>query len=318
MAKNILSFCIKVGLSVALIWWATRNLDIETAAARVLDMPPSAILLAGLLFVLLLLNNTLRWRLVMRAVDAVLPFARAFQFLYIGMFFNQVLPSSVGGDAVRMFLVYKSGLGLRGAVNGILLERVATLSGLILLVVATQPLLLGRIGDNPAKYAFPALAVAAVLGIALVMLLDKLPARLRRWRIVQGVANLAEDTRSLFLGVRYAIPAVALGVTGFAVLSAAAFVLAGGLGIDISLLDCLVLIPPVMLVTTIPISVAGWGVREAAMVFAFGFVGVDGDSAVILSLLLGVLILIASLPGALLWLRSGYRRKDVTAEIAER
>ena len=318
MAKNILSFCIKVGLSVALIWWATRNLDIETAAARVLDMPPSAILLAGLLFVLLLLNNTLRWRLVMRAVDAVLPFARAFQFLYIGMFFNQVLPSSVGGDAVRMFLVYKSGLGLRGAVNGILLERVATLSGLILLVVATQPLLLGRIGDNPAKYAFPALAVAAVLGIALVMLLDKLPARLRRWRIVQGVANLAEDTRSLFLGVRYAIPAVALGVTGFAVLSAAAFVLAGGLGIDISLLDCLVLIPPVMLVTTIPISVAGWGVREAAMVFAFGFVGVDGDSAVILSLLLGVLILIASLPGALLWLRSGYRRKDVAEEIAER
>ncbi|MDA0241741.1 MAG: UPF0104 family protein, partial [Proteobacteria bacterium] len=73
----------------------------------------------------------------------------------------------------------------------------------------------------------------------------------------------------------------------------------------------------VMLITTIPISVAGWGVREAAMQFALGFVGVDEQSAVILSLVLGVAILVASIPAAILWLKSGYRRKDVTAEVPD-
>lgn len=317
MLKSFVSTAVKLGLSAGLIWYATRNLDIETAADRVSQMPVGSIVLAALLFCALLLNNTARWQLVMRAVNTHLPFGRVFYFLYIGMFFNQVLPSSVGGDAVRIFLVRKDGAGWRGAINGILLERVATLFGLVILVVATQPLLLARIGDNPAKFAFPALAVMAVVGIGLVMLLDKFPERFQRWRIVRAISSLAEDTRHLFLAARYGLPAIAMGVTGFALLSGITFVLAGALGIEISLLDCLVLIPPVMLITTIPISVAGWGVREAAMQFALGFVGVDEQSAVILSLVLGVAILVASIPAAILWLKSGYRRKDVTAEVPE-
>ena len=90
--------------------------------------------------------------------------------------------------------------------------------------------------------------------------------------------------------------------------------LALALGINITLLDCLVLVPPVMLVTTLPISIAGWGVREGAMVAAFGFVGVPAQESLLLSLLFGVLGIVVALPGGLIWLAGGGKRAEVVGE----
>ena len=284
------NFGLKLAVSGALIWFLARSIDIPAAVDRITGLSWTALGAALLLFLCLVLNNTVRWGLVMRAINAPIGLIEVFRILYIGMFFNQTLPSSIGGDAVRVFLVHRAGKTLETAVNGILLERVVTLIGLIALVVATQPILLSRIGDNPAKYAFPALAGLAVLGVAVLMLLDRLPQKYRRWRIVRALAQLAHDTRSLFLN---AISGVVLGAVGFALVSASAWVLGRAIGIDVTLVDCLVLVPPVMLITTVPISVAGWGVREGAMVAAFGFIGVAKDDALLWSVLLGVLVIVA-------------------------
>jgi len=57
-----------------------------------------------------------------------------------------------------------------------------------------------------------------------------------------------------------------------------------------------------LLILTIPISIGGWGVREGAMVTAFALVGVPGEGALVLSLLFGVIGLVVSLPGGIVWL----------------
>ncbi|KAF0137780.1 MAG: hypothetical protein FD153_1608 [Rhodospirillaceae bacterium] len=70
----------------------------------------------------------------------------------------------------------------------------------------------------------------------------------------------------------------------------------------------MVLVPPVLLIMTLPISIAGWGVREQAMITAFGLVGVSEESALALSILSGLTILAGGLPGGVVWLvetRSG-------------
>ncbi|MBF0247192.1 MAG: flippase-like domain-containing protein [Alphaproteobacteria bacterium] len=90
-------------------------------------------------------------------------------------------------------------------------------------------------------------------------------------------------------------------------LSLMVYALAVGMGNDIGIVECLVLFPPVLLVQTLPISIAGWGVREGAMVTLFAFAGVSADSALALSLLFGVAIAVTSLPGAILWVLSGKR-----------
>ena len=79
---------------------------------------------------------------------------------------------------------------------------------------------------------------------------------------------------------------------------------------NLSFLDCLVLIPPVVLVSTIPISIAGWGVREAAMITLLALVGVAEADAFVLSVLFGLLTFGLSLPGGIVWIIGGYKVDD--------
>jgi glycosyltransferase 2 family protein len=67
----------------------------------------------------------------------------------------------------------------------------------------------------------------------------------------------------------------------------------------------MVMVPLVVLLTMLPISIAGWGVREAAMVAAFGYVGVDAPGALALSVAFGLVQVAIGLPGGLWWFKSG-------------
>ena len=86
------------------------------------------------------------------------------------------------------------------------------------------------------------------------------------------------------------------------------FVLARGIGVEVSFGQMVVLIPPVILVATLPISVAGWGVREGAMVTALGFVGVAPADAFAVSVIFGLALVVIALPGGAIWL-IGLRRR---------
>lgn len=243
-----------------------------------------------------------------------LPWRRTLGFYFIGLFFNQVLPSSVGGDPVRVYHAYRAGLGLDKAINGVMLERVSMVLALVLMVTALQPALAERLGEGAVLWVFPLLSLAGIAGVVVMMLLDRMPPALRRWRVVRGLGHLAADGRRVFLSPVNALLVLSSGALGHANLSIAVWVMALGMGIDLALMDCLVLIPPVILATTLPISIAGWGVREGAMVTALGFVGVAAEGALVLSVPLGLLAILTSLPGGLVFLLSGERTRPEEAE----
>ena len=80
------------------------------------------------------------------------------------------------------------------------------------------------------------------------------------------------------------------------------YILAVDLGIAISFLASFVLFPIVILFMLVPISIAGWGVREGAMVIFLGLVGISSESALAVSLLYGIILTIVGLAGGILWL----------------
>jgi uncharacterized membrane protein YbhN (UPF0104 family) len=134
------------------------------------------------------------------------------------------------------------------------------------------------------------------------MLLDRHAPGLARWKLVRAAARFAADTRRVFLAPLATPGLIAIVVVGHLNLAALAYALAWGLGIQISLITCVVLYLPAVLIATLPISVAGWGAREAAMVALFGFVGVPAAQALTLSVLIGLFSIVGALPGGPLWL----------------
>ncbi|AMN43428.1 lysylphosphatidylglycerol synthase domain-containing protein [Rhodoplanes sp. Z2-YC6860] len=78
--------------------------------------------------------------------------------------------------------------------------------------------------------------------------------------------------------------------------------MAQGIGSGISVGDAFLLVLPVMLIATIPVSIAGWGVRESALVMAFSYAGLPAADGLVVSVLLGAVMFVTGLIGGAVWL----------------
>ena len=293
-----LKLAVSVGLLVLLLW----TLD-AAAVARVLGQLPLAAVAAAM--VLLIVQTAvlgLRWWLVMAAIEAPLKLGKILPLTFMGVFFNQVLPTSFGGDAVRIWQAHRLGIHTEAAVIGVLLERISGVFGLVLLT-ALGALTLGvGIGSQAVRLGLLLTLPAAVAGILILALLDRMPERWRRLPVLKEATRLARDSRRVFLAPGTALPLLLLSLLSHGLAAGAVYAFALGLQADLPLWTCIALFSAVILVTTIPISFAGWGLREGAMVVLFAFAGVNADTALALSLAFGVALLAASLPGCACWL----------------
>lgn len=317
MIKRWLPWVLKGAVSFGLIAWVLSKVDPAAAWSQAKTMDGAMAALSVVLMLVQIGLGAVRWALVLRALSAAFHWLQTLSVYYIGVFFSIVLPGAVGGDAVRMWFARRNGLSLATAVNSVALERAVTVFALVLLVCLCQPILMLRLPDLPGAWVFPVLLAVCVLGILVLAALDRLPQSLHRWRVVRGFAVLAADTRKLFFHPGFSLGTIVVGLVGHINLSLVVYVLAAGLDLDVHVLDCLVLVPPVILIMTLPISIAGWGVRETAMVTAFAFVGIPASSTLVLSILFGIVTMVTALPGGLVFLLAGGRKMEAEELAAE-
>jgi uncharacterized protein (TIRG00374 family) len=307
-----LKTALKFAVSALLIVFLVRGTDLDGLFARLLSVDPGAMAAAVLITLAVSIAHAARWMIVIRALGARMPFPQALPIVLIGYFFNQVLPSSMGGDAMRVWRAYRAGLGVSDSLNSVVLDRIAALAALVLITLAGLPWLTGIIDDPVVRSALTLAMLAIGAGFAFLLLLVRLPAALLKWRATRALVKLSAGARKVFLDWHYAIPAIAFSVLAQLIGGMVVFILARGIGVDAGLLQCLLLVPPVILATMVPVSIAGWGVREGAMVVIFGYAGMAAESAFALSVLTGIAVLFASLPGGVVWLLSGRGRGEST------
>ena len=302
MWKKLANWAIKLGLTAGSLAYLLHKVDLDAAwqAGRHISLWYFAAAMG--LQVMQIAICAVRWQAVLHAIGARFSFWRSAELFEIGNFFGQILPGAVGGDAIRVLATSRAGLGLVTTINSVMLERGATVYALVMLTTFAEPAIIGRLPDTPGIWIFPLLTLGATAGIVVLSLLDRLPEKWRRFRVVQGMAQLAADTRTCFYKPRNAVQIMAIALFGHINLAMVVWVLALGLGAPVTLVDCLVLVPPVILVATLPISIAGWGAREVAMVTVFGLIGVSSPQATALSVLFGIATMLVALPGGAFWL----------------
>jgi uncharacterized membrane protein YbhN (UPF0104 family) len=316
-AKQVTLFSAKLLLSIGVLVYIARSLDLHELRTHLLTVDPVLFVLALALVGLqtFILNG--RWEMIMRSLGVSLEWLTGWRILMISLWFNQVLPSSAGGDVVRIWLLRQRGVQWSEAVKGVMADRFTALLGLVALMVAGFPMLLARVTDHAAILAIGGLTAAGVAGTAVLMTLDRWPERIVAIRPIASFARFGALVR--FLLLRYERRVVLFGSAIFIhmVTAAACYALALGLGAQLSLLDAFILIPPVILLTAVPISISGWGVREGAMVACLGLVGVPSENALSISLLLGAISVIIGLVGGVIWLTSAERGTYSAASAVE-
>jgi glycosyltransferase 2 family protein len=314
--RRILLSAIKILVSAALLYLALRKANFADLAAR-LDLASAAWLaLAVALTFFQIFIGVLRWRIVSAECGAPLPLRQAMRYNVIGTFFNQTLPSSIGGDAVRLWLVARAGAGWRAATYSIFVDRAVGLIALAIIIVSSLPWSSHLIADSYGRTALTLVDFAALAGGAGFLVLGVLPwPWLKRWWATHHIHACAVIANRVIFSRKNepAIAILSLLVHFLAVVIA--WCVVQSISAPVGFEQTFLLIPPVMLITMLPISIAGWGVREATMGLAFGYAGLVTNEGINVSLLYGAVSFFAGAIGGLVWIFSAEKAAKSTESI---
>src|SRR5271167_1374080 len=163
--RRILLSTVKILISAALLYLALRKINLTDLASRINNIASLGwIGLAIAVTFFQIFIGVLRWRIVSAECGAPLGTVQAMRYNVIGTFFNQTLPSSIGGDAVRLWLVARAGAGWRAATYSIFVDRAIGLIALAIIIVASLPWSLSLISDPHGRSALLFVDLAALAG----------------------------------------------------------------------------------------------------------------------------------------------------------
>ena len=317
--RRILLSTVKILISAALLYLALRRVNFSDLASRINIASLGWIGLAIAVAYLQIFVGVFRWREVSAECDAPLGTVQAMRFNLIGAFFNQTLPSSIGGDAVRLWLVARGGAGWRAAAYSIFVDRAIGLIALAIIIVASLPWSYNLIDDPDGRSALLFVDFAALAGGVGFLVLGRLPwPWLKRWWGMHHLHACSLIADRVILS-RKRGPKIAVLSLLFHVLTVViAWCVVQSIAAPVVFGQMFQLVPPVMLITTLPISIAGWGVREATMGLAFGYAGLMTNEGVNVSLLFGTVSFIVGVFGGLVWIFSAEKAAQGSAPIAVR
>lgn len=256
------------------------------------------------LYVLSQVISAFRWQLLARPLDFD-GTVRQFTGLYfIGMFFNLVLPTSVGGDVIRAWYLDARSGRRTAAFLSVAIDRVSGL--MILLLVACVAVLVY-------PFALPSLITGSVWGMAaaLAAAFFLLPTLTRWVRLLDRLARLQQDVVGFLKSPRLLIGTTVLSVGVQAANVLLVWLLGLAIGVSIPAAYYWVFVPMVSLLTVLPISLNGMGVREGCTALFLAPLGVSSDTAICLALLWFTVLAAASLCGGIVYFAGYYPRPRV-------
>lgn len=308
LLKSRLLFLGQATISVGLLLYLVLKINVVDAISTISNANPWLLLASVAQLAIQLALVTVRWSIIATSMGAALPIGLGMRFVWIGAFFSQILPGSVSGDLLRIWLFWTKCKSRRIAVYSVTLERVVTLAMLLVVVLASQPGLAARgVSFIYAVAAASMLAAILIIAAALVLSVGWLRTK-RNWWSIRVLSHAADDLRGLLKSRARAAALLMLSLASYLNMAIAMWLIARALDLSVSIADCIVLVPLIVLATSLPISVGGWGVREGAAIVLFGLIGLPRDSALVLSVLFGVSTILATLPGSWLWItRDGQR-----------
>ena len=306
----MLKILVRLVVSAALLYFVLRSIDLAALWQRVQGMNPVWMLLALAAYTFVQIVSVWRWHRLLRAQHIDVATRTLRESIWISLFFNNFLPSNIGGDVVRIADTASAAGSKTLATTVVLVDRVLGLTALVLVASfgAFAASLMG-IHVPGARWLWIVAAAGVLLAIP-VIALPKLTAYLlhplsllrRPWvdervQRLEDAINRFREAPSALVGAFAGALVVQITVVAFYLLTAK------GLSVPLPILLGAVLIPVSLAVQMAPLSINGFGVREAVFAFFFRRFGLPIDAAVALSLVSTGLVMGLSLAGGYMFLR---------------
>lgn len=307
---------LKTIVSVGLLALVLTRMDLNRVWEQFQLLSPSFIIFALLFYTGCQWLSCWRWRIVLWSSGHSAPMSSLLSSYFAGMFLNIFLPGALGGDVYRVYRVAKSTQDSEVALVSVFLERFTGLAALSALAMIGLPPAFKLIGRWDIILLFAA-CVGSLVGAVLLISSPKLLMLAEPWLIKCRLGKVvARFTKIQILLRQFAQhrQALALSMALSFLLQLAIvyyhYIIAQQLEIKVDYLQLLVFIPIIVVVTLLPISLGGIGLKEGLWVYLFSRIGLGSEQALLLSLTITVLGWVLSLPGAVILLfdSTGWRQ----------
>jgi uncharacterized membrane protein YbhN (UPF0104 family) len=301
----------KATISIALLWVLLSRVDLNrlwqlAAAASVPWLVGALALYLGMV-----LLSAWRWGLLLEAQHIGLPFRHLTSSFLVATFFNNFLPSNIGGDVIRIADTAPTAGSKTLATTVVLIDRGVGLLGLVLIAAigATVGPRLGSRGFGPVGPAllWAGFGLATILATPAILMPEGFTRLLQPLRVIhpEWVDERLDRLTTALARFGEAPGALAGCFAGAvavqAVLVAFYLAIARSMSVPIGFAELAVIVPISFIVQMLPVSVNGFGVREATFGFYFAKLGLPLESALLVSFAGAVLVMVFSLSGAVVY-----------------
>ncbi len=249
-----------------------------------------------------------RWRMLMRPLMPILTINHLFGIYCIGLFFNLTFPTVVGGDVVKMYYAGKPSRRYAQSFAATFLDRDAGMLAMMIVACIASSIRPIHIPGIPVRSiiwsAFGAFVLANIV-IFTPSLHVRLTSILHRFHF-DRLAGKIDAILSAFqiMGTHRAVlfSSLMISLINQVLVISVTWIMAKGLYIQVGLLQFLVFVPVVTLISMIPVSLNGMGLREYAFVSLLSGVGVEHEAGIALGLLSSAVIILSAIPGGLMYI----------------
>ncbi|KAA3627124.1 MAG: UPF0104 family protein [Proteobacteria bacterium] len=311
VAKLLVTFGLLTG-----VFLSTELLDLKAALLRA---DYALLVLTVALYFTAYLVGGIRWWGIGGALGYTETIGFFVRLFFISGFFSQFLVGGgYGGDVYRIWALGRKTGNMLKSFSTVFIDRASGLIGALLVVVLLVPVYWFEFPDHIELLFGISMVCAGGVGFFAVL---AIMGRRRRGDAANFIATgglrnkLLEVSRDVATGfLSWPSTVIHMGWSSIALLLNILAIAAIGAALDLEIgfAAYLSLGPIVFLAKSFPLSVAGWGTREVAMIYFFGLTGVDAGSALAMSILSGVLVFVASSAGGVLWFAKGYSTPQAT------
>jgi len=319
--KSKMIALLKTVVTLLLFYLLFRKVDFNQFAATLRSARLDILVLGFLAIWLGHYMCIFRWRMLMKPLMPVLPFGRLFVIYFIGLFFNLIFPTVVGGDVVKFYYAGRPSKRYAQSFAATFLDRDAGMFAMMIIAcIATivHPVTIPGIPIGVIVWGTSAgFLVANILIFApsLHRVVTRILQKTRLSRISVKIDALSDAFQIMGRHWFVLINSLVISLVNQLLVILIIWVIAQGLGINISILYFLVFVPVITLISMIPISLNGMGLREYGFVSLFGAIGLPVASCMALGLLSSAVLILSSLPGGVLYVF--FRDREDVHQIAE-
>lgn len=308
MTRWLGSTWLRAALTVAILAYLLRQVDGRQALQAMLRTDPRALVVVAGLVLLDRVVMIWRWVLLLRSSGTAISTGAAARIFLVSSFVGSFLPAGVGGDAARAYALGQRTAQRGAAVASVAVDRILGVVAIALMGAVGVAIYARRHPDPQVQLVAVSSAATVFVAAAAAVWADRwlrwLPASWHHWspvrlplRIADSVAAYRNEPRTLFAVFGLSVLVQLLRIVQ-------AYGLGWGLGLTVPFSYYLVFMPIGLLMLLLPISVSGFGVPQAFMVWLLQPQGVPDHLSLALSTLIVLSGLFGNLPGAWLYLRS--------------